>query len=107
MKCQILFSGNIVENISNLSPLETICMKCQVLFSGKIVKNISKCHVLKILPRVLSIKSVFRRYSFVCLCQKLTVGTHWNYLSEAIPISTHKICFFFQKQQKLSKIITR
>ena len=40
-----------------LSPLETICMKCQNLFFGKNKKNISVCHLLKILPRVLSIKS--------------------------------------------------
>ena len=31
-------------------------MKCQILFSGKNKKNISKCRLLKILPRVLSIK---------------------------------------------------
>ena len=31
-------------------------MKCQILFSGKNKKNISKCHLLKILPRVLSVK---------------------------------------------------
>ena len=36
-----------------LSPLETICMKCQNLFSGE---NISICCLLKILPRVLSVK---------------------------------------------------
>ena len=30
-------------------------MKCQILFSGKNKKNISKC-LLKILPRVLSVK---------------------------------------------------
>ena len=39
-----------------LSPKETICMKCQILFSGKNKKNISKCRLLKILPRVLSVK---------------------------------------------------
>ena len=33
-------------------------MKCQILFSGKNMKNISKCHLLKILPRVLSIKEL-------------------------------------------------
>ena len=32
-------------------------MKCQILFSGKNKKNISKCRLLKILPRVLSVKS--------------------------------------------------
>ena len=31
-------------------------MKCQILFSGKNKKNISKCRLLKVLPRVLSIK---------------------------------------------------
>ena len=31
-------------------------MKCQILFSGKNMKNISKCRLLKILPRVLSVK---------------------------------------------------
>ena len=31
-------------------------MNCQILFSGKNKKNISKCRLLKILPRVLSVK---------------------------------------------------
>ena len=34
-------------------------MKCQILFSGKNKKNISKCRLLKILPRVLSVKGFF------------------------------------------------
>ena len=34
-------------------------MKCQILFSGKNKKNISKCRLLKILPRVLSVKQMF------------------------------------------------
>ena len=33
-------------------------MKCQILFSGKNKKNISKCRLLKILPRVLSVKDL-------------------------------------------------
>ena len=33
-------------------------MQCQILFSGKNKKNISKCRLLKILPRVLSVKPV-------------------------------------------------
>ena len=36
--------------------LETICIKCQNLFSGKDRINISVFHLLKILPRVLSVK---------------------------------------------------
>ena len=31
-------------------------MKCHILFSEKNKKNISKCRLLKILPRVLSVK---------------------------------------------------
>ena len=34
-------------------------MKCQNLISGKNRKNISICHLLKILPRVLSVKNGF------------------------------------------------
>ena len=42
-----------------------------------------------------------QRY-FLLFCKKTTtkkhVGTHWNHLDEAIPISTHNIwVFFFQK----------
>ena len=37
-------------------------MKCQILFSGKNKKNISKCRLLKILPRVLSVKGEFRDF---------------------------------------------
>ena len=32
-------------------------MKCHILFSEKNKKNISKCRLLKILPRVLSVKT--------------------------------------------------
>ena len=39
--------------LSHRGRQETICMKCQILFSKK---NISKCRLLKILPRVLSVK---------------------------------------------------
>ena len=51
------FSQKTGSDIScKLSPEETICMQCQILFSGKNKKNISKCRLLKILPRVLSVK---------------------------------------------------
>ena len=33
-------------------------MKCHILFSEKNKKNISKCRLLKILPRVLSVKAI-------------------------------------------------
>ena len=36
--------------------MDTICMNCQNLFSGKNKKNILKCRLLKLLPRVLSVK---------------------------------------------------
>ena len=34
-------------------------MKCPILFSEKNKKNISKCRLLKILPRVLSVKEEY------------------------------------------------
>ena len=34
-------------------------MKCHILFSEKNKKNISKCRLLKILPRVLSVKQIY------------------------------------------------
>ena len=36
-------------------------MKCHILFSGKNKKNISKYRLLKILPRVLSVKHGLNR----------------------------------------------
>ena len=39
-------------------------MKCYILFSEKNKKNISKCRLLKILPRVLSVKEKLRTTSF-------------------------------------------
>ena len=39
-------------------------MKCQILFSGKNKKNISKCLLLKILPRVLSVKMIGYTWRF-------------------------------------------
>ena len=39
-----------------LSTLETICMKCQNMLSGKNKKKILTYCLLKILPRVLSVK---------------------------------------------------
>ena len=52
----LIFSGNRFDISCKLSAMETICMKGQSLFSGKNKKNISACRLLKILPRVLSIK---------------------------------------------------
>ena len=42
-----------------LSPLETICTKCQILFTEENKTSISKCHLLKILTRVLIINVPF------------------------------------------------
>ena len=43
--------------LCKLSPVETICMKCQILFSGKNRKSILKCHLLKILSSMPSVKN--------------------------------------------------
>ena len=50
-------------------------MKCQTLFSGKNKKNISKCRLLKILPRVLSVKSYpdDRRVIMKALCNETVI----------------------------------
>ena len=39
--------------------VSTVCIKCQNLFSGKYRKNILVCCLLKILPRVVNIKTLF------------------------------------------------
>ena len=41
-----------------ITSLETFCIKFQILHSGKNKKNTSICRLLKILPRMLSIKYV-------------------------------------------------
>ena len=47
------------KNKNNILKWETVCMKCQILFSWENKKNILKCKcLLKILPRVLSIKNL-------------------------------------------------
>ena len=48
-------------------------MKCQILFSEKNKKNISKCRLLKILPRVLSVKY----YNFI-LKKKDMFNVFWH-----------------------------
>ena len=54
-----------------LSPQETIGMKCQSLFSGEKYKNISICHLLKILPSVLSVMAVIMKYKVLLFWYKL------------------------------------
>ena len=49
-------------------------MKCQILFSGKNKKNISKCHLLKILPRVLSVNMTL---SYVKLFDLVALEVLW------------------------------
>ena len=50
--------------------METICIKYQILFSGKNKKNISKCHLLEVLPRVISMKVsyIYGTYMFASTC---------------------------------------
>ena len=62
-------------------------MKCQILFSGKNKKNISKCRLLKILPRVLSVKVKDRDHVYLGL-QDIYSGTYdWHFHAsfQAIP----------------------
>ena len=50
-------------------------MKCQILFIGKNKKNISKCRLLKILPRVLSVKQQHKEQMAI-LSQKEVLSSH-------------------------------
>ena len=60
------FSQKVGFNVScKLSP-----MKCQIPFSGKNKKNISKCHLLKILPRVLRVNQQFTSLKIMALMLK-------------------------------------
>ena len=43
---------------------QTFCIKCQILFPGKTKKIMSKCCLMKILPRVLSLKCFFFFFFF-------------------------------------------
>ena len=54
----LFFLENRSDTSCKLSPKETICMKCQIPFSRKNKKNISKCHLLKFLPSMQSVKSL-------------------------------------------------
>ena len=55
-------------------------MKCHILFSEKNKKNISKCRLLKILPRVLSVKRILFTYKY----------RHNTYLHEQISTGIQK-----------------
>ena len=54
-------------------------MKCHILFAEKNKKNISKCRLLKILPRVLSVKKPHLLLSFSqsdCLIKVIESNFH-------------------------------
>ena len=55
-------------------------MKCHILFSGKNKKNISKCRLLKILPRVLSVKDVLSSQNETVAFILLSSGFAWEFL---------------------------
>ena len=78
---------------------ETICIKCQILFSGKNKKNVSKCCLLKILPRVLSVKGQYSVNDNQCasagpdrhahLCNLISAFTanlmnNWYYITDTV-----------------------
>ena len=55
----VLFKSLVYTNSvvwANSVDKEKVCMKFQNLFSGKNKKNISKCHLLKVLPSMPSLK---------------------------------------------------
>ena len=58
-------------------------MKCQILFSGKNKKNISKCRLLKILPRVLSVKYT-KSFILVTGLKKNTIFFFFIFMQKSI-----------------------
>ena len=44
-----------------LFPKETVCIKCRILISRKSRKNVSKCRLLKFLPSMQSVNSIYQR----------------------------------------------
>ena len=58
-------------------------MKCHILFSEKNKKNISKCLLLKILPRVLSVKIVLN----LKLHNRITIK-----IKRTCQMANHKVC---------------
>ena len=71
----LFFSENRIDISYKLSPLETICRKCQNMISENNKKNISVCHLLKILPGVLSIKS-----QFLCVFKFEVFIVEWDHI---------------------------
>ena len=67
-------------------------MKCHILFSEKNKKNISKCRLLKILPRVLSVKR------HLLLTLKAPSKRHSNFVCS----KRHSNFFFFYFSEKTS-----
>ena len=59
-------------------------MKCHILFSGKNKKSISKCRLLKILPRVLSVKECKTYVKRPC-------GQKYESYNATIPISKNQL----------------
>ena len=76
----IFFSQETGFDIScKLSPQETICIKYQTPFSGK-NKNISKCHLLKNLPGMLSVKGLIQILCFACWPGALLFAWNQRYI---------------------------
>ena len=88
------FLENRIDISCKLFLMEIICMKCKNLFSGKNKKNTSICLLLKIVPRVISIKrliSAFLYYSF------------WRYHPIVILIDFLTLFIYTFGQRRISK----
>ena len=68
-------------------------MKCQILFSGKNKKNISKCRLLKILPRVLSVKEYADTLFIDCPNSQTSWLTLISYIINYIFSQREKKCY--------------
>ena len=87
----------IRDNLHGMSnPAETIFMKCKNLFSGLIRENTSKCHLLKILYRVLSLKTFNCQNAFIVVLKYKASGN--KIILENTKLS--KLKLFYQKKKK-------
>ena len=64
-------------------------MKCLILFSGKNKKNISKCRLLKILPRVLSVKMRAHTVTFYTKITKIILNYKAYFYIKIYGVGTH------------------
>ena len=55
-------------------------MKCQILFSWKNKKNVSKCHLLRFLPSMLSVRMLYILHYYYIFVLPVLVIRDWDFI---------------------------